>query len=110
MAKPTKKTEMTLQDGWFVRSERIEGQCMSKYGDPDKMPVTYEVWKCVHRFFIVRAERKPAGKKGEQASEIRTLLLESPGQLSGVIQLDAEGMRSRDAADMAARVLQLSEQ
>lgn len=103
-----KKTEITLDGGWFVRSERIEGACVSTYGDP-AAKVNHEVWKCEHRFYIARVDREPAKKNGE-AIEKRSLLLSTPAALQGAVEFDPAGMRSRDAADIAARVLQLTEQ
>ena len=102
-----KKTQIALDNGWFVRSERIEGKRVSEYGDAAKTPVGHEVWKCEHRFYIVRVERT-AGKKGEASTEKRSLILATPEQLNGAVEIDAAGMRSRDAADIAARVLQLT--
>lgn len=96
---------IALVDGYFERTERTQGQCMVTYGKPNA-PERHEVWRYARpggglRYFIVKA--KGGGKKIE-----RELLMDAPPELQGTLELSSDGIRSRDHADLAARILQLS--
>lgn len=100
-----RETRIELKDGWFETTTRSEGRVMAVFG-PEGGALRHEVWRLMlptggTRFYVVRVD---SSKKGER----RTLLLEAPADLAGAVELDAEGLRSRDAADLTAKVLQLT--
>lgn len=106
MIKRKKETALTLKGDWFERTERIEAIKLSSYGDPSA-PIGHEVYRCEMRFYVVKVDRKG---KGENRQEQRTLLLETPDAIKDIGEITSAGFKSRESAEMVARVLQLAGQ